>query len=344
MLPSGKIIGYEVADTVYGEKITYKPIPGSEGADVVFVSGDKLPALVNDQAITPEGKVVFFKYFDRAKNEWVDNANVQVLDAEGNPLTWNGKEWVAPLIGWQAYEKPVDLSPGSELVQKLDKIGLPTSYSIATDYSNKPDVNGKYATINQQGYLNDVQVVPFKIGAVEGEVLELFVILKNNDGSYTQEPITVAVNSNQGNVGFGTPFISGDQYDQKFRNPNGSIKFTITFAEMLEYFKSEIGDKMNFSVPVWDNKGGKNPLTDPGHFALTVFPNFAEEFNIQPGESPVDMYNGWYRFAKLICEQKELCYAANTSLSPDLYSNPKLMREWATTSPFGLLADDVTTK
>jgi hypothetical protein len=338
---AGQTIRYDVSKTTpWGEPVTYKAIEGSRDADVVFV-GDKLPTLVKDRVTTPDGKEVFLKYFDKTKGEWVDNQNVNVTDAQGNPLTWDGTEWKQTITGWWDVEPTTDLSPGSERVKFLDTLGLDKGFTISSR-SEYAQINERFGTLGKVGVLVDKQVIPVKIGSLSGKAIVLFLDVKNVDGNYVREPILGGIQlDNEDSVG--TPNIYGSVFNDMFpRASNGQLP-VVSFNDLLKFYDKLVGKRVGFFTPVWKTDD-KNPF-DAELFALTMFPDYSKSSSSGqplPGQSNYESYNVMYRFVGEVCQVPNTCYASQTVDTPGYYGDYLKMREkLAKNSPVGVFASGI---
>jgi hypothetical protein len=330
---AGRVIRFDVTDTTpQGTKIIYEAIPDSKDADVVFV-GDKLPTLVKERVTTPDGEEVFLKYFDRVKNEWVDNDNVKVTDASGNSLTWNGTEWEKTVTGWWDVEPTTDLSPSSERALELDKLELSLPYGIVTPKTFK-EVEGKFALITKGGLLESVNQISIDMNGVKGDAVVLSFIVKHADGTYVRLPVFTAFQEH----GADTEVSKAKLYN--FPNIDPWVQ-PLSLPEIVELYKKNVGGMMGISTPVWDSKMGENPF-DPDLYAMGVFGSLGGGSDTLPGQAKNASNNALYELVRRLCGGINACYAASLGESPSAYGDFNKLREIAKRSPFGLFATRVT--
>lgn len=194
-------------------------------------------------------------------------------------------------------------------------------------------------TIGKSVLVHDTVVVPFANDLFSGDLIILFGIESNGDGSYTDGAFLVGVDFHGGNVGFGIPSIDGSQFDAQFRNSDFSFK-PITSTNIFSFYKSLRGSQVNLQIPIWDQKGEVHPFNS-SDFALSVFPPYEAKYGIVPGEAPNKFLNGLFHFAKTVCTENIPCNTSKSNLSPEDCVNPRLMRDLAELSPWGIFVSSI---
>jgi hypothetical protein len=248
----------------------------------------------------------------------LDNVHTHWIPVEdGMPAeSWNGTEWVkVETKNWRDLIEPVDLSPESALVTKLNKLNLPSVVVKSDPLGSIEKYRGLITEFQIATYIHNIVVVK------KDGVSQIVVVgVDNYGGVYKQVEFIGAIDrGNKGGVSI--PIMMGNDFDASFRFADRNLDFPKLndFDNVLAYYESRIGTQLTIARPEWTSS---EPF-DPAVFALA--------FSIAPSKSGLSpsgypLYDGFYQYVVANCLSAESCNPGGIS-SEEFPTFPKTVLE-----------------